>query len=144
MGETDRIDHRRHSACGLPELPAVHEGSSARTMERKGYTADRCELNRQIKADNAFLRAMRSQMERIAKAVLAIARVLESLRQKLLMLQYQVHRYRAAAWQAADDLRDVKSDLTRFDNLTAEIKAKTAQQRTLTHEKKSRPRHGVC
>lgn len=143
MGETARIDHRSHAARGLPELPTVHEGITARTMERKGYTADRCELNRQIKADNAFLRELRRQMERIAKVVLdtipAIARALESLRQKLLMLQYQILHYRSAAWQAAEDLRDIKPDLTRFDTLTAEIKSKTAQQRTLTNEKKQTP-----
>ena len=143
MGETARIDHRSHAARGLPELPTVHEGVTARTMERKGCTADRCELNRQIKADNAFLRELRRQMERIAKAVLdtipAIARALESLRQKLLMLQYQILHYRAAAWQAADDLRDIKPDLTWFDTLTAEIKSKTAQQSILTNEKKQNP-----
>ena len=143
MGETARIDHRSHAARGLLELPTVHEGVTARTMERKGYTADRCELNRQIKVDNAFLRELRRQMERIAKAVLdtipAIARALEALRQKLLMLQYQVLHYRSAAWQAADDLRDIKPDLIRFDTLTAEIKAKTAQQRSLTNEKKQTP-----
>ena len=143
MGEAARIDHRSHAARGLPELPTVHEGVTARTMERKGCTADRCELNRQIKADNAFLRELRRQMERIAKAVLdtipAIARALESLRQKLLMLQYQIFHYRAEAWQAADDLREVKPDLTRFDTLTVEIKSKTAQQRSLTNEKKQTP-----
>lgn len=143
MGETARIDHRSHAARGLPELPTVHESVTARTMERKGYTADRCELNRRIKADNAFLRELRRQMERIAKAVLdtipAIARALETLRQKLLMLQYQVLHYRSEAWQAADDLRDIKPDLARFDTLTAEIKAKTAQQRTLANEKKQTP-----
>ena len=143
MGETARIDHRSHAARGLPELPTVHEGVTARTMERKGYTADRCELNRRIKADNAFLREVRRQMERIAKAVLdtipAIARALESLRQKLLMLQYQVLHYRSAAWKAADELREVKPDLIRFDTLTAEIKGKSAEQRSLTHEKKQTP-----
>lgn len=143
MGETARIDHRSHAARGLPELPTVHEGVTARTMERKGNTADRCELNRRIKADNAFLRELRRQMERITKAVLdtipAIARALESLRQKLLMLQYQVLHYRSEARQAADDLRDIKPDLTRFDTLAAEIKSKTAQKRSLTNEKKQTP-----
>ena len=143
MGETARIDHRSHAARGLPELPTVHEGVTARTMERKGYTADRCELNRQIKADNAFLRELRRQMERIAKAVLdtipAIARALEALRQKLLMLQYQVLHYRSEAWRAAEDLRDLKPDLARFDTLTTEIKVKTTEQRTLTNEKKQTP-----
>ena len=143
MGETARIDHRSHAARGLLELPTVHEGVTARTMERKGYTADRCELNRRIKADNAFLRELCRQMERIAKAVLdtipAIAKALEALWQKLLMLQYQVLHYRSAAWKAADDLREVKPNLTRFDTLIAEIKEKSTQQRTLTNEKKQTP-----
>ena len=55
------------------------------------------------------------------------------------MLQYQVLHYRSEAWQAAEDLRDIKSDLTRFDTLTAEIRAKTALQRRLTNEKKQTP-----
>ena len=143
MGSDARIDHRSHAARGLLEQPTVHEGVTARMMERKGYAADRCELNRQIKADNAFLRELRRQMERITKAVLdtipAIAQALEALRQKLVMLQYQVLHYRSAAWQAADDLREIKPDLTRFDTLTAEIKEKSAEQRTLTNEKKQTP-----
>ena len=36
--------------------PTVHEGVVARAMEKKGIISDRCELNRQIKADNALLR----------------------------------------------------------------------------------------
>ena len=99
MGSDARIDHRSYAARGLPEQPTVHEGVTARTMERKGYIADRCELNRQIKADNTFLRELCRQMERITKAVLdtipAIARALEALRQKLVVLQYQVLHYRS-------------------------------------------------
>ena len=143
MGADARIDHHSHAVRGLVEQPTVHEGVIARTMERKGYIADRCELNRQIKADNAFLWELRRQMERITKAVLdtipTIARALEALRQKLLTLQYQVLHYRSAAWKAADDLRNVKPNLTRFDTLSAEIKEKSAEQRTLTNEKKQTP-----
>ena len=91
----------------------------------------------------AWADTVNRHLERIAKAVLdtlpAIARALEALRQKLLMLQYQVLHYRSTAWKAANDLRDIKPDLTRFDTLTAEIKAKTAQQRSLTNEKKQTP-----
>ena len=35
-----------------------HEGVVARAMEKKGIISDRCELNRQIKADNALLREL--------------------------------------------------------------------------------------
>ena len=55
-GHEERIDHRSHAERGLLERPTVHEGVVARAMEKKGIISDRCELNRQIKADNALLR----------------------------------------------------------------------------------------
>ena len=143
MGSAARIDHRSHAARGLPEQPTVHEGVTARTMERKGYTADRCELNRQIKADNAFLRELRKQVEKIAKTIMdtipAIARGLESLRQKMVMYRYQSLHFRSAHWQASSELWEVKPDLDRFDELVAEIREKTQERKSLTAEKKQTP-----
>ena len=55
-GHEERIDHRSHADLGLTEQPTIHEGVVARALERKGIVSDRCELNRQIKADNALLR----------------------------------------------------------------------------------------
>lgn len=138
-----RIDHRSHVARGLLEQPTVHEGIAARAMERQGITADRCELNRQIKADNAFLKELRKQVEKIAKAIIdsipALARGLESLRQKMVMYRYQILHFRSAKWQAADEQREVKPDLKRFDELVAEIKSKTQEHKALTAEKKQTP-----
>ena len=53
-----RIDHRSHAARGLDELPTIHEGYHARKLEAMGIVSDRCEINRQIKADNALLREL--------------------------------------------------------------------------------------
>ena len=143
MGCDARIDHRSHAARGLTEQPTVHEGVIARAMERQGFTADRCELNRQIKADNAFLRELRKQVEKIARAVMdtipALARGLEALRQKMVLYRCQSLHFQSARREAAEELRDVKPALKRFDDLTAEIKAKTAEHRTLTNEKKQTP-----
>lgn len=143
IGADVRIDHRSHADRGLLEQPTVHEGVAARAMERRGITADRCELNRQIKADNAFLNELRNQVEKIAKAVMdsipAIARGLESLRQKMVMYRYQIIHFRSAKWQAADELRKVKPDLKRFDELVTEIKTKTQEHKTLTKEKQQTP-----
>ena len=143
VGAEARIDHRSHADRGLLEQPTVHEGVAARAMERQGITADRCELNRQIKADNAFLKELRKQVEKIAKAVMdtipAITRGLESLRQKMVMYRYQIIHFRSAKWQAADELREVKPDLKRFDELVAEIKSKTQECKALTAEKKQTP-----
>ncbi len=39
--------------------PTAHEGVIARVMERQGIVADRCKLNRQLKADDALPRLIR-------------------------------------------------------------------------------------
>lgn len=143
VGAEARIDHRSHADRRLLEQPTIHEGVAARAMERQGIIADRCELNRQIKADNAFLRELRKQVEKIAQAVMntipAIAKGLESLRQKMVVYQYQFLHFRSAKWQAADELREVKPDLKRFDELVAEIKSKMKERKALTDEKKQTP-----
>ncbi len=55
-GQDERIDHRSHADRGLTEQPTIHEGVVARELEKKDVISDRCEINRQIKADNALLR----------------------------------------------------------------------------------------
>ena len=52
------IDHRSHSARGLLEKPTIHEGYAARAIERKGGISERCQLNRDIKNDNAELKSL--------------------------------------------------------------------------------------
>lgn len=84
-----------------------------------------------------------SKTPKITKAIMdtipAIARGLESLRQKMVMYRYQIIHFRSAKWQAADELRKVKPDLKRFDELVAEIKTKTQEHKALTAEKKQTP-----
>lgn len=60
-GRQERIDHRSNTARGLDEKPTIHEGVTERALERKGIIADRCEINRQIKADNVLLRELNGQ-----------------------------------------------------------------------------------
>ena len=83
-----RIDHRSHAARGLDEQPTIHEGVTARALEKKGIISDRCELNRQIKADNALLRelksAVRKLMEAVKNTIPAFAEAMEKLRENMI------------------------------------------------------------
>lgn len=128
---------------GLLEQPTVHEGVAARAMERKGFVLDRCELNRQIKADNALLRELQKQVAKIAQAVMdtipALAEGLESLRQKLLVYRYQFLHFRSYRRDAEHELRQVKPDIRRFEKLVTEIKEKIRERKQLTVEKNAAP-----
>ena len=66
-GHGERIDHRSHADRGLTEQPTIHEGVVARALEKKGVVSERCELNRQIKADNALLRELKTTVKKLSK-----------------------------------------------------------------------------
>ena len=93
-GIADRVDCRSHAARGLTEQPTVHEGYHARKLESMGIVSDRCELNRQIRADNKLLRELKKQVQKLMKAVKenipALASALETLRDNMIFLQYQL------------------------------------------------------
>ena len=52
---------------------------SCESIGEKGFFSDRCELNRQIKADNALLRELKAQMKKMAQAVKTVCLLLRKL-----------------------------------------------------------------
>jgi hypothetical protein len=140
-GRAERIDHRSHAARGLDEQPTVHEGVTARALERQGFVADRCELNRQIKADNALLRELKAQVKKLAQAVQntvpALAEAMESLRAKMIMFRYQFRRIDVSKQQRTSHLKSLKTFLGSYTELVQQIKDKSAQRKELQAEKKA-------
>jgi hypothetical protein len=140
-GRDERIDHRSHAARGLDEQPTVHEGVIARALERQGIVSDRCELNRQIKADNALLRELKNQVKKLAQAVQntvpALAEALESLRAKMIVFRYQFRRIDASKQQRTSHLKSLKTFLGSYTELVQQIKDKSAQRKELQAEKKA-------
>ena len=88
-GIQERVDHRSHAERGLDEQPTIHEGVAARALEKKGIISDRCELNRQIKADNTLLREMKllvkNLMDTVKSTIPALAEAIETVRQKMII-----------------------------------------------------------
>ncbi|MGN8678215.1 MobQ family relaxase [Oscillospiraceae bacterium HCP3S3_F4] len=140
-GISDRVDCRSHAARGLTEQPTVHEGYHARKLESMGFIADRCELNRQIKADNQLLRELKKQVKKLVKAVKdsipSIATALEGLRDHMVLLQYQL----IVNSSQQDSLQSQKSLLSgilkEYQEVRDEIKAKNAERKSLITEQKS-------
>ena len=46
-----QIDHRSYAEQDKDKAPTVHEGYAARAMERRGEPSDRCQTNREIRAE---------------------------------------------------------------------------------------------
>ena len=143
VGAEARIDHRSHAERGILEQPTVHEGVTARAMERQGFIADRCELNRQIKADNKLLRELRSAFEKIAKAVQntvpAIAAAMETMRRNMLIFRYQILYTRSRRRNIKKTLSEVMPVLRQYTDLVGQIKTLTRERKGLLDEKKATP-----
>ena len=112
-------------------------------MERRGIISDRCELNRQIKADNALLRELKAELKKLASLVAhtvpAVAEYLEKLRGRILIFCYQLSHIRAGQNSCQEALNVYKPQLTRFTNLVQQIKEKSRERKTVKAEKKALP-----
>jgi len=142
-GRQDRVDHRSHAERGLDEQPTIHEGVAARALEQKGIISDRCELNRQIKADNALLRELKSLVKKLMDAVKntipAIAEAMEAVRQKMIIFRYQLLHIGAGKRQISDTLHAAQPDIKRYEDIVKQLKAKIKERRVLLDEKKNTP-----
>lgn len=142
-GHEERVDHRSHAECGLDEQPAIHEGVVARALEKKGILSGRCELNRQIKADNALLRELKllvkKLMDEVKNTVPAMAAAMETVRQKMIVFKYQLLHIGSGKRQIIDTLHAVQPDIKRYEDIVKQLKAKTKERRGLLGEKKNTP-----
>ena len=76
-----QIDHRSYARQGIEQEPTVHEGVTARKMEKTGRTAERCEINRNIKSRNRFLEGIRNLSKEIKEFIYEKVRpVIEGIR----------------------------------------------------------------
>ena len=146
-GREEHIDHRSNAARGLDEIPTIHEGVTAQALERKGIISDRCEINRQIKADNALLRELKAEIKKLAALVVrtvpAIAEGLEKLRSRVLIFCYQLSHIRGGKSHIQKSLSVWKPELERYTGLVQQIKEKSKERKSLVAEKKELPIYHV-
>ena len=138
-GLDERIDHRSFAAQGMDEQPTIHEGVAARAMEKKGIVSDRCELNRQIKRDNALLRELKDEIQKLVKSIqnslAAIAQAMEKLRANMIVFAYQVVHTNSFIMKTRADMEDIVSGVKQYDTVTGQIKQKLAERKKLLTEK---------
>lgn len=141
VGSTERVDHRSHAERGLDEQPTIHEGVAARAMEKKGIISDRCELNRQIKADNALLRELKDLVsmltELVADAVSSITDQLTKLREKLIVICYQIKAIVRSMDKRTATIQATQPKLKRYNEVMQQTRQKTKARKALVAEQKN-------
>ena len=120
---------------------------TAQALERKGIISDRCEITRQIKADNALLRELKAEIKKlaalVARTVPAIAEGLEKLRSRVLIFCYQLSHIRGGKTHIQKSLAVWKPELERYTGLVQQIKEKGKERKSLVAEKKELPIYHV-
>ncbi len=143
FGHDARIDHRSHAERGLNEQPTVHEGVIARALEQKGIVSDRCELNRQIKADNALLRELKAAVKNLMQAVKntapAIADAMERLRSNILIFKYQLLHIGGGKQAIRKSLNECREDMAKYTALADKISKKSKERKAALDEKQATP-----
>ena len=138
-GLEERIDHRSFADQGKDEQPTIHEGVAARMMEKKGVVSDRCELNRQIRRDNALLRMLKAELQKLTEAVKqsvpAIAEALENIWSRMVIMQYQMKYNVFQLAGIGDILKRDKPMVQQYKELSGQIQQKQAERKNLSAEK---------
>ena len=140
-GLDERIDHRSHAERGLDEQPTITEGVIARAMEAKGFISDRCELNRQIKADNARLRVLREIVEKLTSAMentaAGIAAALEAARERIIISTYGIRRIINRQNRLYPSINRRIAIREEYDEVRKSIRTKAKERKGLQAEKKA-------
>ena len=141
VGSTESVDHRSHAERGLDEQPTIHEGVAARAMEKKGIISDRCELNRQIKADNALLRELKDLVamltELVADAASSITDQLTKLREKLIVICYQIKAIVRSMDKRTATIQATQPKLKRYNEVMQQTRQKTKARKALVAKQKN-------
>ena len=142
-----RIDHRSYKEQGIDEQPTIHEGVSARIMEQRGYTSERCEINRQIRADNKLLSELKAQVKKLLEAVKntipAIANALETVRKNVMIFSYNIFKSRSNIKRTSDKLKKTRYSIKRYSEATTQLKDKITERKSLKAQKEATPIYSI-
>ena len=133
------IDHRSFADQGITEQPTIHEGYIAQNMEKKGMIADRCEINRQIRADNKMLRELKAKVAKLAEAVEKsipiIAETLEAIRNHMIFTQYHLLHNEMQKKVIHDWMNHFNPILNKYNTVKKKLKAKVTERKELNVQK---------
>lgn len=118
LSPSEQIDHRSNVARSIEDIPTIHEGYAARAIEKRGGIAERCEINREIRRENADRR--QAQVE-IAERQANIERLQKEKREDDRIRADIARRKRklmSTGWTTSNTAID--NDCQREDNQTAD------------------------
>ena len=131
-GRTERIDMRSYERQGVDLIPTIHMGPEATAMEKRGIRTYVGDMNREIKARNALLRAIKKKLDSIKewleerhqrKAEAEAERNVPTLRYVLISYALQRDKQRAN-WRSSYKLKYFAKDVARMQDIVRDLESK--------------------
>ena len=139
-----RVDCRSFKECGIDEQPTIHEGVSAHIIEQRGGVSERCEMNRQIKADNALLLEIKKQIKKLSaivvdkvkKTVLDFANTLENLRNRYIFNRYEITQNENISTELKQYNTTIDVTVQRYNGIVQQLDNKITELKKMKSEQK--------
>ena len=135
----DRQDFKSYSQVISLALVDYFDRYIAQNMEKKDMIADRCEINRQIRADNKMLRELKAKVAKLAeaveKSVPIIAETLEAIRNHMIFTQYHLLHNEMQKEVIHDWMNHFNPILNKYNTVKKKLKAKVTERKELNVQK---------
>lgn len=139
-----RVDCRSFKECGIDEQPTIHEGVSVHIIEQRGGVSERCEMNRQIKADNALLLEIKKQIKKLSaivvdkvkKTVLDFANTLENLRNRYIFNRYEITQNENISTELKQYNTTIDVTVQRYNGIVQQLDNKITELKKMKAEQK--------
>ena len=125
LSPSEQIDHRSNVARGIEDIPTIHEGYAARAIEKRGGIAERCEINREIRRENADRRQAQveiaerqANIERLQKEEREDDRIRADIARRKQEFARRKRKLMSTGWTTSNAAID--NDCQREDNQTAD------------------------
>lgn len=128
---SQQIDSRSNADRGIDDKPTIHEGYAARAIEAQGGISERCQVNREIRAENLHRQELRAEIA----VAMAKDKELEKKERELHERLGRVDRRRKNDEPVGrTPAREQQAQITADSNRTATANDKTAGTRDYTAE----------
>lgn len=111
-GINERVDHRSYAEQGIAKEPTIHEGHTAREIEKRGAISDRMEINREVKKVN-------EEREKLLSEIEADRKLIEELQKEI----EEINKNNKSEIKSIDELKNERAELLeRYKKVDDEIK----------------------
>ena len=131
LDPSQQIDHRSNADRGIDDTPTIHEGYAARAIEAQGGISERCQTNREIRAENEQRREIRAEIATAIAEDKALEKKERELHERLRRIDRRgTHDELAGRTPAGERQAQITAD----SNRTATANNKTAGTRDYAAE----------